>query len=340
MKTNNKNTKKQYILFFAISILILAGLLIVNISLGSVSMNLREIVDILFLKSGDITNANIIFKIRLPRLIMASLLGGALALSGFLLQTYFANPIAGPYILGISSGAKLFVALTLIIALKHIGYASSFLLIASSFAGALLSVLFVLLLAKKINSMSVLLVGGIMISYICSAVTDFIITFADDSDIVNLHGWSLGSFAGMDWDDVKVAFVIVMISFVAIFLLSKDIGAYQLGEGYAKSMGLNVKTFRVVLILLSSIMAATVTAFAGPISFVGIAVPHLTKRLLNTSKPILIIPGVFILGASFCLFSDLIARSVFAPTELNISTVTAIFGAPIVIGMLIKKHTE
>ena len=175
---------------------------------------------------------------------------------------------------------------------------------------------------------------------IAEGVTDFIITFAEDSDIINLHGWSLGSFSGMSWDNVAIAAIIVGVTSIAVFLMSKPIGAYQLGEAYAQSMGVNIKLFRIALIVLSSILSACVTAFAGPISFVGIAVPHLVKRFLNTSKPIVVIPAVFLGGAVFCMGCDLIARTLFAPTELNISTVTSVFGAPVVIGMMLKRHKE
>ena len=177
-----------------------------------------------------------------------------------------------------------------------------------------------------------------MIGYICSAVTDFIVTFAEDSDIVNLHNWSQGSFSGMSWSNVQVSLVVVGVTLVLTFFLSKPIGAYQLGEAYAQSMGVNIKFFRVMLILLSSILSACVTAFAGPISFVGIAVPFLVKRCLNTSKPLVVIPATFLGGAVFCMMCDLIARMAFAPMELNISTVTSIFGAPIVIFMMLRRR--
>ena len=188
--------------------------------------------------------------------------------------------------------------------------------------------------------MAILLVGGIMIGYICSAVTDFVITFAEDADIVNLHGWSLGSFSGTSWEGVAVASVLIGMTSVLVFFLSKPIGAYQLGEAYAHSMGVNIRAFRVALIVLSSLLSACVTAFAGPISFVGIAVPHLVKRSLNTSRPLIVIPATFLGGAVFCMACDLIARTVFAPTELNISTVTSVFGAPVVIAMMMKRHRE
>ena len=136
---------------------------------------------------------------------------------------------------------------------------------------------FVLLISRKIHNMSILVITGIMIGYICSAITDFIVTFADDSNIVNLHNWSMGSFSGMDWSGVQVMSLTVGITLLIVFLMSKPIGAYQLGEAYAQNMGVNIKWFRVLLILLSSVLSACVTAFAVPVSFVGIAVPHLAK---------------------------------------------------------------
>ena len=339
---NNVNLRRRarYSLVFLVLAIAFCAIIVLNINVGSVPIPMSEIARILFRRSGDPTQLSIIWKIRLPRILMAALLGGALSLSGFLLQTFFANPIAGPFVLGISSGAKMVVALTMIYFLDHFNRVSSWTLIVAAFIGSLLSVGFILLLSRRLKHMAVLLVAGIMIGYICSAVTDFIITFAEDSDIVNLHGWSLGSFSGMSWDGVVTAVIIVGITSALVFLLSKPIGAYQLGEAYAQSMGVNIKLFRVALIVLSSILSACVTAFAGPISFLGIAAPHLVKRSLNTSRPLVVIPATFLGGAVFCMACDLIARTVFAPTELNISTVTSIFGAPVVIGMMLRRQKE
>ena len=339
---NNVNLRRRtrYTLVFLVLAIAFCAIIVLNINVGSVPIPIGEIARILFKRSGDPTQVSIIWKILQPRILMASLLGGALSLSGFLLQTFFANPIAGPFVLGISSGAKMVVALTMIYFLDHFNRVSSWTLIVAAFIGSLLSVGFILLLSRRLKHMAVLLVAGIMIGYICSAVTDFIITFAEDSDIVNLHGWSLGSFSGMSWDGVVTAVIIVGITSALVFLLSKPIGAYQLGEAYAQSMGVNIKLFRVALIVLSSILSACVTAFAGPISFLGIAAPHLVKRSLNTSRPLVVIPATFLGGAVFCMACDLIARTAFAPTELNISTVTSVFGAPVVIGMMLRRHKE
>ncbi|MCI8637783.1 MAG: iron ABC transporter permease [Coprococcus sp.] len=337
-RVNHVKRRSRYVFVFltlAIAFLVIAAL---NINTGNIWISVREIWRILFLKKGDPVQYGIIWKIRLPRILMAAILGGALSLSGFLLQTFFANPIAGPYVLGISSGAKMVVALTMIVFLKRFGSFTSYTLILAAFIGALLSTGFILLMNRKIEHMAALLVAGIMIGYICSAVTDFVVTFAEDSDIVNLHGWSQGSFSGMSWSHVQIAAAMVGIAFALTFFLSKPIGAYQLGEEYARSMGVNVRLFRIALILMSSVFSACVTAFAGPISFVGIAVPYLVRQSLNTSKPLVVIPATFLGGAVFCMMCDLMARTAFAPLELNISTVTSLFGAPVVIFMMLRRQ--
>ncbi len=307
---------------------------VVNINTGSINISPLEVLEILFSGgNSDIVNTAIIWKIRFPRLVAASILGGALGVSGFLIQTFFRNPIASPFILGISSGAKMTVAIAIVF-LGSVGYIQ---MVAISFLGSLIAMGFVLLCSSKVGNMSMLLVVGIMIGYITSAVTDFVITFADYTDIANLTTWSMGSFSGSSWNSVKIMSIIVLIGTFFAFLCSKPIGAYQLGEGYAVSMGVNIKAVRTVIVLLTSLLSACVTAFAGPISFVGIAVPHVAKSLLKTSKPIVLIPASFLFGSVFCVFCDLIARTAFSPIELAISTVTACFGAPIVIYMILSK---
>lgn len=329
--------RTRYIAVFAGLAAALLVMVILNINTGSVKIPVARILQILLRRQGVAKEVSIIWKIRMPRILQAAILGGALALSGFLLQTFFGNPIAGPFVLGISSGAKMCVAIVMILLIGRFGEASSWALILAAFAGAMMSTAFILVVSRAVNHMAALLVAGIMIGYICSAVTEFLVTFAEDSDIVNLHGWSQGSFSGADWSGTATAALLVGIAFVCVFLLAKPIGAYQMGEDYARSMGVNVKRFRMELILLSGILSACVTAFAGPISFVGIAVPFLVKRALGTSKPLVVIPAAFLGGAVFCMFSDLIARMAFAPTELNISTVTSVLGAPVVIFMLIRR---
>ena len=332
--------KTRYISVIAGLIAALLFLLVLNAVTGSVSIPLSRLPEILLGRDADSVEASIVWRIRMPRLLMAALLGGALALSGFLLQTFFSNPIAGPFVLGISSGAKLMVALAMIVWLRRFSSVSSWALVAAAFAGSMLSTGFILLLSRRLKHMAILLVAGIMIGYICSAVTDFVVTFASESDIVNLRSWSLGSFSGMSWEGVRLATLLVFLGGGLAFLMSKPISAYQMGESYARSMGVNIRLFRAALILVSSLLSACVTAFAGPISFVGIAVPHLVKRVLRTAKPLVVIPAVFLGGAVFCLGCDLIARTAFSPTELNISTVTSVFGAPVVILMMLRRQKE
>lgn len=331
----SKRTCTKYSISFALLAAMICCLFFWNMNSGSVHLSVGEIWDILFERGGESTAYHIVWDIRLPRILAAAILGGALSVSGFLLQTFFANPIAGPFVLGISSGARMVVCLVMIFFLGRGISLSSAGMILAAFAGSMISMGFVLVISGRVKKMSMLVICGVMIGYICSAVTDFAVTFADDSNIVNLHNWSMGSFSGMSWENLRVMAAVVFLSLILVFLMAKPIGAYQMGEVYAQNMGVNILRFRVALILLSSILSACVTAFAGPISFVGIAVPHLVKNLFKTARPLLMIPGCFLGGAVFCLFCDLVARTVFAPTELSISSVTAIFGAPIVIYMMV-----
>lgn len=333
------NRKIKYTACFVILILLLVIFFTISVCAGSVSISVADIWGQLT-GEGDELYTTILFQIRIPRTLAAILLGGALALSGYLLQTFFHNPIAGPFVLGISSGAKLFVAVVMIVFLKWSRTLSSVDLIVAAFLGSMLSMFCVLLMSPKVSDMSFLVLIGVMIGYICSAVTDFLVTFAEDSDIVNLHNWSMGSFSGITWENVKTILLVVAVTGIMTFFLSKPMEAYQLGETYAKNMGVNIRLFRVLLVLLSSILSAVVTAFAGPVSFVGIAVPQIMKRFFQTAKPIVMIPACFLGGAVFCMFCDVLARTIFAPTEMSISTVTAIFGAPIMIAVMLRQRQK
>ncbi len=348
---------------FALIMVLMAGFLMLgifmNVNIGSVSISAGHVFSMIWdglrygvanlLTGGKYaqpldelihasTQSQILFSIRIPRMLLAAILGGALSVSGFLLQVFFRNPIAGPFVLGISSGAKMVVGITLIFITRYVGTIGSGTLIVAAFIGSLLITSLVLLFSQRVHNMSMLLVIGIMVGYICNAITDFCVTFADDHDIVNLTNWSMGTFSGATWDNVTLAAAFCLPGLVASWLLSKPIGAYALGEGYAQSMGINIRPFRLLLILLSSLLSACVTALAGPISFVGIAVPHITRTLLKTSRPSYVIPASFLCGAVFSVFCDLIARTALAPTELSIGTITSAFGAPIVIYMMVKRR--
>ena len=302
---------------FLLLLLLTIVFLIWNLFAGSVRLSASEILEIL--RGGaEGSQRSILLQIRLPRLVAALILGGALSVSGYLLQTFFHNPIASPFVLGISSGAKLTIAVTMIALLSRGHTASSAALIAVAFLGAMVSMGFVLAVSQKVRHMSMLVVCGVMIGYICSAAPDLLVT-------------------GMSWENVRTMALVCGAALVLSFFLSKPIRAYQLGEVYAQNMGVALKAFRTALILLSSILSACVTAFAGPISFVGIAVPHLMKSLFHSAEPLLLIPACFLGGGAFCLMCDLIARTAFAPTEVSISSVTAIFGAPVVIYMMVRR---
>ena len=318
----------------------LLALFALNLFWGSVALTPRAVAAALLGRGQDALAGSIVWQLRLPRAVMAALLGAALSAAGYLLQTFFANPIAGPFVMGISSGAKLAVALTMVVFLNRGLLTSSLTLILAAFAGALAAMAFVLAVARRVQRMSILVICGVMIGYICSAVTDIVVAFAQDSNIVNLHNWSMGSFSGVTWGNVEAAAAIVLPCLGAAFLLSKPMAAYQMGEAYARSVGVPVRAFSAALVLLSSLLAACVTAFAGPISFVGIAVPHLVRQALGSARPLYVLPGCALGGATFCLLCDLIARSLFAPTELSISSVTAVFGAPIVIWLLVRRHSR
>ncbi len=333
-------SKKRLIISYIALIVTMAVLFAANLFWGSVALTPKTVLSALSGKGQDELAVGIITRLRLPRAVMVVLLGAALSAAGYLLQTFFANPIAGPFVMGISSGAKLAVALTMVVFLNRGLLTNSVTLILAAFVGALAAMAFVLAVSRRVDRMNILVICGVMIGYICSAITDIVVAFAQDSNIVNLHNWSQGSFSGMTWGNVRAAALVVLPALAAAFLLSKPMAAYQMGEQYAKSVGVDVKRFSNALVLLSSLLAACVTAFAGPISFVGIAVPHLVKQMFGSAKPLYVLPGCCLGGAAFCLLCDLIARSLFAPTELSISSVTAVFGAPVVIGLLIRRKED
>ena len=312
--------KKQHTLAYLLLTLALLVLLALGLLAGSTRIPAGEAVYALF-GAADGMSAGIVRNIRLPRVLAAVLLGGALSVAGFLLQTFFGNPIAGPFVLGISSGAKLTVALTMIFCLSHGILLTAAGMIGAAFLGAMLAMSMILLASARLRGMSLLIVCGVMIGYICSAITEIAVTFADDSNIVNLHYWSMGSFSGIDWGDLRTAALVVLAAFACSILLAKPMDAYRLGEAYAGNMGVNVRRFRAGLILLSSLLSATVTAFAGPISFVGIAVPHLMKGLFRSSKPLLLLPACFLGGGAFCLFCVFypLQTSSFVPISLQLS---------------------
>ena len=257
---------------FLLLLVLLAVFLIWNLFAGSVQLSASQIGQILLGGGDDLTQKQIIMQIRLPRMASALILGGALSVSGYLLQTFFHNPIAGPFVLGISSGAKLAVSIAMIVFLSRGVRSSSALLIGAAFVGSMLAMGLILLISQRVNQMSLLVVCGVMIGYICSALTDFLVTFADDSNIVNLHNWSNGSFSGMKWENVTtMAWVWRIAHGYDIFFPLQADPRLSARRGLRAQHGRADQDVRAALILLSSVLSACVTAFAGPISFVGIA---------------------------------------------------------------------
>ena len=299
-------SKKRLILSYGILALLLAVLFTANLFWGSVSLTPGAVLAALTGRGQDALSVGIITQLRLPRAVMVVLLGAALSAAGYLLQTFFANPIAGPFVMGISSGAKLAVALIMVAFLNHGLLTSSLTLITAAFAGAMASMAFVLAVSRRVQRMSILVICGVMIGYICSAVTEFVVAFAQDSNIVNLHNWSQGSFSGMTWGNVRAAALVVLPALAAAFLPFQAHGRLPDGGGLRPQRGHQCQSlFPAVLVLLSSLLAACVTAFAGPISFVGIAVPHLVKQLFGSARPLVVLPGCCLGGAAFCLLCDL-----------------------------------
>ena len=334
-----KNQSLRFGIVFSLLVLAFFAVGALNACTGSIAIAPKEVFRILLTGGEEGSKAaDVIWKIRLPRLLAAALLGGALSVSGFLLQSFFRNPIAGPYVLGISNGAKMLVGAVMVFVIRSAADAPYWTIMAASFLGSLIVTGFVLLFAGRVRSMAALLVTGIMIGSICTAVTNFLVTFADEAGIANLHSWSMGSFSAVSWNNLGLSSVVIFLCITGAVFLTKPMAAYQLGENYARSMGVNVKVFRILLIALSSLLSAVVTALAGPVSFVGVAIPHMARLLFGTSKPAVIIPGSFLLGSVFCMACDLIARTAFSPSELQISTVTAVFGAPVVIALMMNRQ--
>ena len=332
--------KTRYFSLYILFLVLLSFFLVLNIAVGSVNISFPEICKIIFYHLDDSTNGAIIWKIRLPRALAAALCGACLATAGLLLQVFFRNPIVGPYILGVSSGAALMVALVMLGGLS-IGILGihPFLISIAAFAGALGVMSIILTVAARIKNIITLLVIGLMMGYLCHAVTSVLIAFAEEKKLKGFVLWQMGSFSGFCWDEVYLVSVMGGLLLFGSYLLCKPLNAFLLGEDYAKSMGVNITVFRFLIVTFSSALAGMVTAFAGPVAFIGLAVPHMARLTFGTSDNKVLIPGAALLGAIVTSLCDLVARLLFSPVELPISAITAFFGAPIVIGLLLRRKT-
>ena len=332
---------KRYVLVMTLFTIGVFLFLTLNVALGSVNIPLSDTVKIIFGgHSSQSAFDSIVMDIRLPRALGALLSGAALAVAGLLLQVFFRNPIVDPFILGISSGATFMVAIAMMGSyLLGATVVSSLTLSMASFVGAVLVMLVALAVASKVRDIITLLVIGLMTGYVVSALSSFLTAFAQSENIHRFVIWTMGSFSGFRWEYVQWLAIASIPLMIGCYLMSKQLNAFLLGENYARSMGVNVKAFRYLIIFLSCGLAAIVTAFAGPVAFIGLAVPHLARLSLGTSDSRVLIPASILGGAMLISLCDLLARMLFAPVELPVSATTAIFGAHLVIFFLVKGKT-
>lgn len=338
--------KKSWTGLFLLITLVLI-LFVLDLVLGSVKIPFADVLSIL--SGGGAENLaweNIILKIRLPRSVTAVLAGGALALGGLQMQTLFRNPLAGPSVLGITAGASLGVAAVMLasgsaataFAIRNLGIGGSWLIVLASSLGALVVLLIILAISYRITDNVVMLIVGLMVANITIAVVSIWQYFSNPDQIQEYILWTFGSLGGVTNHQLQVLAIVVMLGAVMTFLLSKTLNVLLLGEDYARSMGLNVKRARIIIILTTSILAGAITGFCGPIGFIGIAVPHLTRSLLNTSDHKLLLPGCLLFGAALLLFCDIISQVPGSSTVLPVNAITAMVGSPIVIWVIVRRR--
>ena len=337
------NPKNSYKINSFLFTLLLLVLFIINISLGSVDIPLESVFNSLLGQGGEKDTWNyIIVNYRLPKAVTAILVGSGLAISGLLMQTLFRNPLAGPYVLGISSGASLGVAL-LILGSSIIGgsftvLAQSQLLISiAASAGSFLVLFAVMIVSKQVkNTMSILIIG-LMFSSLTSAVISVLAYFSSAENLQQYMFWGFGSLGNLTWTEVFIFGCIYLLAGILVLPVIKPLNSLLLGENYAKSIGINIKKTKNLVLIATSLLTGVITAFAGPIAFIGLAAPHMTKLILNTSEHKLILPAAALLGANIMLISDTVAQLPNSEYTLPINAITTMFGAPIVIWLLVRK---
>jgi iron complex transport system permease protein len=339
-----KQKRSRFIIVLILLIVFLCGIFILNIGMGSVKISPKEIITEIhgiITKSEpiDVVKRSIIWKIRLPRAIGAIIGGAALATAGLLLQIFFRNPLVGPFVLGISSGATLATALIVLGGITFgVGTINTSMLFIAAFIGSVLVMILVLAISRKVKNIVTLLVIGLMVGYVTGSLTSVLITFAEKTQVKGFVLWTMGSFAGFTWSQAKTLALIGIPGLIITLFISKPLNALLLGENYATSMGVKIVKMRWVIVLTASLLAAVVTAFAGPISFIGLSVPHIARLSFGTTDNRVLIPGTILLGGAVTGMCDLIARTFFAPMEIPLSAVTSFIGAPIVIFLLLKRR--
>ncbi len=337
-------SNKPYKKYFIYLMFLLLVAFIMNISLGSVSIPLDEVFSGLFGGTTSKSSWNfIILNYRLPKAITAILAGSGLAVSGLLMQTLFRNPLAGPFVLGLSSGASLGVAILILGANTFGGFLgglllSSWSLVIASAIGSFLVLLAVLSVTFNVKDTMAILIIGLMFGSVTAAVVSVLSYFSDAEQLQQFIFWSFGTLGNVSWDGIIILSLCSLIGIILSFISVKPLNALLLGENYAKSMGLNLKRTTLLIIFATSILAGGITAFAGPIAFVGLAVPHLTRQYFTTSDHLILLPAVIISGAILMLICDTVAQLPFSEYTFPINAITSLLGAPVVIWLLVRKR--
>ena len=335
--------KKNYTYSFITLTAILAICFLVNISLGSVNIPFKSIIKSLFGTIENTTWQVIITDFRLPKAITAILVGSGLGISGLLMQTLFRNPLAGPFVLGISSGASLGVALVILGSglfggLFATALISKWSIVIASSLGSFLVLLAVLAVSNKVRDTMAILIIGLMFGSITAAVVSVLSYFSSAEQLQQYIFWGFGSLSNLSWEELLILFGIYVLGIILSIASIKGLNSLLLGDHYAKSLGLNLKQSRLILILATSLIAGTITAFAGPIAFIGLAIPHLTRQIFKTSNHKILLPAVFLLGAIIMLICDSIAQIPGSDYTLPINAITALVGAPVVIWLLVRQR--
>jgi iron complex transport system permease protein len=335
--------QKTYIRFFILLCVLLIVLVCINISLGSVDIPILEVFNSIVGSSSKSSWQYIITNYRIPKAITAIIAGGGLAISGLLMQTLFRNPLAGPFVLGLSSGASLGVAILILGAGAISGIFSTFLLgpwslVIASALGSLLVLVAVLAVTLKVKDTMAILIIGLMFGSLTGALVAVLSYFSDAEQLQQYIFWSFGSLGNQTWQGISILSLCFFVGLLLSIYSAKSLNALLLGENYAKSMGLKVKKNMLLLILATSILAGGITAFVGPIAFIGLAVPHLTRQFIKTSNHFVLIPAVALSGAILMLVCDTIAQLPGIVYTLPINAITSLIGAPVVIWLLVRKR--
>jgi iron complex transport system permease protein len=326
----------------------LIGVFVLSLTLGSVEIPLRDVLRILVGEEpARQTWATIVLKFRLPKAITATLAGSALAVAGLQMQTLFRNPLADPFVLGINSGASLGVALVVLSVgvagvsatsmLAGLGLWGNFGLVTAASLGAGAVLALMLLVARRVRSSTTLLILGLMVGYATAALVSLLLYFSITERIQAYINWTFGSFGGVTWSQLHVFAPVIAVALALGLALSKPLNALLLGETYAQTMGVRVRRVRLIVVLSAAVLAGAVTAFCGPIGFVGVAVPHLAHNLFRSSDHRLLLPVCALLGALLALVADLIAQMPGTQTVLPLNAVTALLGAPVVAWVILRR---